>query len=128
MPEDQILALTLDNTAAHPTGTEAVCVTVVLFGVLFVLTARRDRQERAKQEALKETKQKKWNEFMAGKQMRSFCKLVKIGFQSRHTWFSLLFRKSGTSFQSVDRCFVALLTVCLFLPFVVVSLSRVQRQ
>lgn len=107
----EILLLSPDNVEKKPTGVIAILIILCLFTVIFALAKRRDWKEANRYIELRDAKQQKWASFSAEKQKRSLWKQIKIDFQKRHTWFSLIFRKSGTSFQSVDRTFVALLSV-----------------
>lgn len=106
-----VLDLTPTNIAASPTGLITVMIILCLFAMVFVVAGLRDRAEAAEYEQLRLSKHEKWKNFAAENRKTTFLKQLKIAFQKRHTWFSLVFRKSGTSFRAVDRTCVTLLSV-----------------
>ena len=89
VPTD-VLALTADNISTHVSGLVAVMIILVVFVPVFALAWRRDRKEEAEYDKLRQSKQIKWSD----KGKSTLVKQLKISFQKRHTWFSLIFRKT----------------------------------
>lgn len=122
VPLKQVLALTSENIATHPGGMITVMVVLAFFGLFVVIGLFRDRQEKQLEEMLRSKKLEKWGKADASNAeislRKQWWKQYKTGLQLRHTWGSILFRKSGTTFRSVDRAVVTLLLV-----FILMSMS-----
>lgn len=112
VPLIAVRELTVENINKYPAGITSVLIVLAVFAVVFAVAFYRDRKE-ARMADLRAVKQAKWGQSLANKVVGhrlTFWKELKDAFQLRHTWASLINRKSGTSFRSVDRSFVTLLT------------------
>lgn len=122
IPLNQALYLTADNIALHPDGIITIGIVFAIFVPLIIMAVYRDKHEKQAEEILQTQKFDKWTKAAASQAQINFktrwCKEFRDGIQLRHTWGSLIFRKSGTTFRSVDRTFV-----CLFMVLVLMSMS-----
>lgn len=122
IPLNQILYLSDTNIAAYPDGVLTVGVVLAVFAIVMLAALYRDKREKKREAELKSEKFAKWQKATESQAQITYrthwCKQFKNGLQLRHTWGSLFFRKSGTTFRSVDR-----VIVCLFMVLVHMSMS-----
>lgn len=115
VPAQELLELSPDNVRNHPEGLITIGTVLCMFAFVLVTSIRTDVHEKRRPE-LKAVKYAKWDQALQSARAHNcanFWKQYKTGLQVHHTWASLLWRKSGTSFRSVDRAFVTLLLLLI---------------
>lgn len=122
VPLPRLLQIDSTNISRYPGGLITVSVVLALFIVSLMFSIRHDMHARSMEDEMKLKKVEKWKQaesnFWRLTTGKRIWKQFKAGLQTRHTWASLFFRKSGTSFRSVDRA-----VVNLFLVLILMSLS-----
>lgn len=94
----------------HPVGIVTLGVLYFVFLVTLAYARYYDVQDQADHKSRRE-KEAKWMANLEGGVRESFWKRYKSQIQHKHTWFSLYFRKRGTSYRSVDRTCVTFISV-----------------
>jgi len=86
-----------------------------VFACVMALALHRDRWERTHENELKLKKHARWEQLAEDgggpSWQRRWLRRFRVGFQTHHTWGSVLCRRAGTSFRSVDRTLVKLVSL-----------------